>query len=130
MLATLNYLSFGFICLIFKFFRHCFDFSPRLYHRPDIAFGFKVKKMLGIYLNLIVTKLKTQVNCSKKTCPEAIHTIFSPVDETRESILKNKKSCGISQGLPRVSGRFDADGDHLFAIGKSGRSTGDPTEVS
>ena len=44
MTMHLNNLSFGFICLSFKFFRHLFDFSPRQDARPDIALGSKVQK--------------------------------------------------------------------------------------
>ena len=55
-------LSFEFICLIFKFFRHLFAFSPRQDARPDIAFGSKSKTELEIFLNLIANKSKTQVN--------------------------------------------------------------------
>jgi hypothetical protein len=48
-----NNLSFGFICLIFKFFRLLFAFSPRQDARPDIAFGSKSKNELEISLNII-----------------------------------------------------------------------------
>ena len=40
----MNHLNFGFILLIFKFFRHLFAFSPWQDARPDIAYGSKVQK--------------------------------------------------------------------------------------
>ena len=52
--------------MIFRHFRHLFDFSPRQGRRNALAFGSKIKNLLEIALNLIVKKPIIQVKIAKE----------------------------------------------------------------